>query len=200
MANDEYRFVLPYERSGKEYSGYETVFSPNDVAILSRLRERTFYESQFEKIRVKTKLRTFGEASCFWLSLCYEEYATNAIHDILRLYRRLLQGRRVLFVAPDHPLAGPSFRELCRQGVITSPRSVDFLSIPESDCFDYYGDIRKKVTSFPDVDAVFIQGGRLRRGVVEYLTRKGISRSRVLFLTFSSRPGEEGDGGVQTVR
>jgi len=159
MANDEYRIVLPYERTKKEYSGYETVFSPNDVALLSRPRERTFYEREFENIRMKTKLRTFGEASCFWLSLCHEEYATGAIDGILLLYRRLLQGKRVLFVAPDDPIAGSSFRALCRQGVIASPRSVDFLSIPESDCFDYYGDIRTKVASFPDVDAVFIQGG-----------------------------------------
>jgi hypothetical protein len=56
-------------------------------------------------------------------------------------------------------MAGSFFRALCRQGVITSPRSVVFLSTPESDCFDYYGHIRKKVASFPGVDAVFIQAG-----------------------------------------
>jgi hypothetical protein len=159
MENDEYRMVLDYERTTKEYSGYEAVHSPNDIGLLSRPQERTFYENQFEGIRKKTDLRTFGEASCFWLSLCYEEYVNNTIPDILALYRSLFQGKRVLVVAPDQPLAGASFKELCQEGVIKSPRSVDFLSIPESDCFDFYDDILKRVDSFQGVDAVFIQAG-----------------------------------------
>jgi hypothetical protein len=159
MARDEYRIVLKYERTRKEYSRYESVHSPNDVAVLSRPRERMFYEKQFESIRKNTQVNTLGDATCFWLSFCYEEYVDNSIADILALYRRLFQGKKILIVAPERPLAGASFKELCTQGVITSPRSVDFLSIPESDCFDYYDDIRKRIDDFPDVEAVFIQAG-----------------------------------------
>jgi hypothetical protein len=159
MANDEYRIVLEYERTRKEYSGYETVHAPNDIAILSRHQDRKFYVRQFERIRKKSDLTLLGEATCFWLSFCYEEYVNNSIPDLLPLYRRLLQGKKVLFVTPERPLAGVPFKELCTQGVITSPKSVDFLSVPEFDCFDHYDDIRREIDSFAGIEAVFIQAG-----------------------------------------
>jgi len=62
-------------------------------------------------------------------------------------------------VAPETPVLGESFRSLVDRGVIRSPKKVDFLSIPERNCFEHYARILEGILKYRHLDAVFLQAG-----------------------------------------
>jgi hypothetical protein len=159
MMNDEYKVVLDYERTPKDYCRFESVRRLNDIAILSRGAERCLYQRQFASFRKRTKLDRLGDATCFMLCFFYNEYVDGKINEIAELYRSLFSQRNILFVCPESPLMGMSFRKLYDAGIIHSIRNADFITIPEKNCFSYYDKIVKEILSYKLIDAVFIQAG-----------------------------------------
>jgi len=92
---------------------------------------------------------------CFF----YTEYRDNKINEILNLYRSFLQGKSILFVCPESPLMGLSFRKLYDTDIVKSMKNVDFIVIPDKNCFSYYDSIMQRILSHISIDAVFIQAG-----------------------------------------
>lgn len=159
IQNTRQYIVTDYERNPNDYIKHISVHKPNDVGILLRKRERHRCRKQLAVVCRKTFLRVLGDATCFIISSFFKEYVENRILEICNLYRRFLQGKRILIVCPDTPMLGVSFRKLVENGVIQSPKQVDFLSVPDHDCFDHYGEILKGILGFRSMDAVFIQAG-----------------------------------------
>jgi hypothetical protein len=159
VCNDEYKVILDYERSTKDYCRFESVHRLNDIAIMSRKVQRYVYQRQFESIKQCTNINHFGDATCFMLCFFYTEYRDNKINEILNLYRSFLQGKSILFVCPESPLMGLSFRKLYDTDIVKSMKNVDFIVIPDKNCFSYYDSIMQRILSHISIDAVFIQAG-----------------------------------------
>ena len=172
MQQSRYRIVLDYERSKKNYTKLLSVHRPNDIGILTRRRQRFTYLRQFAFIGNRTALGLLGDATCFSLCYFYDEYRENRIPEVLRLYARMFEDRRILIVCPEKPHMGASFQELVANGVIRSPRHVEFIVISDHDCYDQYDDIMESCARARPVDAVFIQAGPVGSVLAADLTKK----------------------------
>jgi len=156
---DEYHVVIDYERSSKTYEKYSSEHKQDDVGVLTRRKERALWLKYLNNVQKETCINLYGEATCFMLCFFYVEYLNGRLGEIMDLYRRMLARKRVLFVCPKKPLMGQSFEYLCSAGVIKSPKSVDFLFVPERHCFENYPHILDRIHSFKELDAVFVQAG-----------------------------------------
>jgi len=171
MQEDNYKIVLDYERNpSKEYSEYLSIKRDKDIGVLRRERQRKIYNRQFETLRKKTFNRLFGDATFFILCFYFEEYIQNRILEICDLYRKMLDGKNILIVAPEKPVLGVSFRQLCEQGIIRSPERVEFISIPEKNCFEYYEQLLLRIESCRWADTVLVQAGPTATVLAEKLT------------------------------
>ena len=155
----EYRVVIDYERSKKQYVEHRSIHRVNDVGILSRTKERKRGLRHLNRIINQTSLESYGEATCFMLCFFYEDYVNGSLAKVMNLYRRFFEDKRILFVCPKNPLMGNSFDNLCAKGVIRSPRSVDFIFIPDRHCFEYYYEIMDEIMRHAEIDSVLIQAG-----------------------------------------
>jgi hypothetical protein len=154
-----YRVVLDYERATKNYSRFLSVHRPRDVGVLVRGEQRFKYLRQYIHIGGRTTQELFGDATCFSLCYFYDEYQSYQVPEIINLYKRMFEGRRIVIVCPEKPNMGASFQELVAKKVIRSPRNVEFIVIPDHDCYDKYDEIKKGCADAQSVDAVFIQAG-----------------------------------------
>lgn len=159
LREDEYRVVLDYERTPKPYAGFLSLCRAKDVGLLERSAARRQYEGYFEAIHGGSTHERLGDATCFNLCYYWEEYRDGRIGEITDLYRRFFMGKRVLFVAPEQPLMGSSFRDLVKRGVILSPSDIRFLPIPNCDSFALADQILKTILSGGSWDTVFLQAG-----------------------------------------
>ena len=160
MQEDYHRVVLDYERNPrKEYSEYLSLRRERDTGVLERKRQRRVYRRQFETVQKSTTWGLFGDSTLFAIGFFVEEYCADRMLEVCDLYRKLIERRKILIVAPERPVLGDSFRRLHKQGLIRSAERVDFISIPEADCFQNYEDILKRIKSFQNIDTVFIQAG-----------------------------------------
>jgi hypothetical protein len=159
MKSSTYPIILDYERSAKNYIKYLSINRPRDIGVLSRKKNQLFYLYYFFIIVANTYLKLFGDATCFSLSYFYEHYQNNRINDILELYQKFFAQRRILFVSPDEPLMGESFRSLVDNGIIKSPSQIHFIAVPKENCFEYYDNILEAIQKFNDIDTVFLQCG-----------------------------------------
>ena len=155
----DHHVVLDYERSQKDYFRYLTIHRQNDVAVRRRTKMMLMFRSMLATFKDKTPLSTLGDATCFFLEHYFEDYVKRSIAAICELYGRMFRNRRVLIVGPERPTFSKSFRQLAHSGIIQSPRHIDFLDIPNRDCFDHYYDILDRILSFQSIDAVIVQAG-----------------------------------------
>jgi hypothetical protein len=156
---DDYHVVLDYERSQKGYAGYESVYKSNDVGILPRRNERRRNLRYLTRMLKKTSIELYGEATSFMMCFFYEDYVNESLTEVIDLYKGFFAYKRILFICPKNPLMGRSFEHLCTTGVIRSPKSVDFIFIPDRHCYEYYPEIMRNVTKYTEIDSVFIQAG-----------------------------------------
>lgn len=159
MQESRRRVVIRYERSKKVYGEYESVHSHCDVGILDRRKTARYWRTQLNSSLKMSKAKVLGDATCFILSDFYHEYATRSLDSVLMLYSEFFANKKVLFVGPDTPHMGPSFQQLVHQGTITSPSSIEFLSIPSQNCFENYEWIKRSIVSHSGIESVFIQAG-----------------------------------------
>lgn len=158
LRRDHY-VVLDYERNQKDYIRYVSVHRQNDVVVRRRTKMMLMFRYSLASFRSKTSVEILGEATCFFLQHYYEEYTNNILEEIFDLYSKMFRDRRVLIVAPKKPMFSKSFRQLAHSGIIQSPRHIDFLDIPNKDCFDHYDVILGRILSFKSIDAVILQAG-----------------------------------------
>ncbi|MCG8430177.1 MAG: GT-D fold domain-containing glycosyltransferase [Candidatus Omnitrophica bacterium] len=159
MNNEEHRVVLDYERTPKKYYKLETVKRKDDIGVLKRFKEKQYYRRIWMNIKNAISHETIGDATCFILGYYYREYKENRIDEVTSLYRNFLKRKKVLFVCPQAPLMGNSFKNLHHRGIIQSPSSIEFLFIPNNNAYHYYRSIKRKVLRYKRLDAVFIQSG-----------------------------------------
>jgi hypothetical protein len=159
MQNAKHHMVMEYERSEKKYEKLISIRKENDIGVLLRVREQGSYVRKFEAILKHSNITTWGESTCVWLAAFCKEYKEQRLFEVLDAYRLLLEGKRVLFVCPEHPLLGSSFQSLASRGIIQSPRSIQFLEIPNKNAFAYYDSIKRDILKHQDVDCVFVQAG-----------------------------------------
>lgn len=159
LRESERRVVLDYERDAQSYARTMSVHRKKDIGLLDRSVDRRAHEKYFDFICRNTSLDRLGDATCF--DLCYfrREYEQKKIADVFALYKKLFDGRNVVFVGPDQPRIGRSFKALVKDGVIKSPSQTEFLAVPERDEFAVYEELLQKILEFRQADAVFIQAG-----------------------------------------
>jgi hypothetical protein len=151
--------VLDYEPSRKPYQRCLSLHRQDDVGLFRRKGEHRSYKRYLRKLNGMARRPVMGDATCFVLGLFFQEYLKGRIPEICDLYRRFFNGRRVLFVCPDKPLHGASFRHLVKGKVIMSPKEIAFLTVPDRNCFDHYDHILKEILKHERVNTVFIQAG-----------------------------------------
>jgi len=167
--------IMDYERSPKKYKGYLSVYSKNDIGVINNSETRRyqlFYIYYFLKIIRRSSVPVLGDARCFFISNFWPEYCRNQMAEIFELYKSFFIGRRILFVAPDEPLMGVSFRTLVDNGIIKNIKEAYFISVPNKNCFRQYDSILKEILKFKDVDAVFLQCGPTATVMAAELTKK----------------------------
>jgi len=151
--------VLDYERAQKNYVRYISIHRKNDVAIRRRTKMMLMFRNMLASFRSKTSVKILGDATCFFLQHYFKDYVKKTMQEICDLYSRMFRDRKVLIVAPEKPIFSKSFKQLAHSGIIQSPRHIDFLDIPNKDCFDYYDNILDRILSFKSVDTVILQAG-----------------------------------------
>ncbi len=151
--------VFYYERTPKPYTWYESVHSERDIGILDREKTARAWKNLLVRYMSRSQVSTWGDATCFILGQFYNEYVDGRINKVFDLYRQFFANRQILFVSPDQPLIGQSFRDLVRKNVISSAKKVEFITIPNRDCFEFYNDILNKILKFRYTEAIFIQAG-----------------------------------------
>lgn len=155
--HDEIPIVLDFERSKKSYAYFRTIHRKDDIGVL--VGRAPTYRKWLNRVRSVYSTEVLGEAMCFFLCNYVEEYKNGSLEKVCAAYRRLMAGRRLLIVAPRRPLHGASFRDLADRRVIVSPREVDFIEIPERNCFSMYKDILDAILAAKRPDAVLVQAG-----------------------------------------
>lgn len=174
MHTSEQYVILNYERSPKKYKRYLSIFSENDIGILHDWKTRRFqlfYIYYFFKILRRSSVTVFGDARCFFASYFWPEYCRNQMSEIFNLYKSFFADRRVLFVSPEEPLIGVSFRTLVNNGIIKSIKEAYFISVPNNNAFGQYDIILKKILKFKNIDAVFLQCGPTATVMAAELTK-----------------------------
>lgn len=126
-----------------------------------RRRERRSYIERWIKIARNTQIRTFGEATCFRIGLYVDEYTNGRIEEVKDDFRALFRERRILFICPEKPLAGHSFKELEPKLRRIGLRDAQYISIPNVDAAAVEQDIHRQLQKKSRYDDIFIQAGPL---------------------------------------
>ena len=151
-------WIARYERYPKPYAFKRSVQEPGDVGVLWRPRDMLMYRRYWSRIRRDSRQPAFGDTSVFYLGCYVDEYRAGRMDEVLDLFRALFAGRRILFVGPEDPLGGASFRDelprLQRLGLVAG----EFLAIPREDAFDHYDAILAEIRR-RDFDDLFLQAG-----------------------------------------
>jgi hypothetical protein len=154
-------WITAFDRYPKTYTALRTVRSENDIGVLRRPREKKLYDSCWREIVRNCAATEYGEASVFFLGTYVRAYRNGTIPTVLDRFRALFNGRRLLFVCPDTPLRGLSFRDQEETMRRIGLRGADYISIPPVDAYDALADIEGAILSRRGFDAVFIQAGPL---------------------------------------
>jgi hypothetical protein len=158
-STDVHRSLVRYDRYGKQFDRFETLRSENDVGILMRARAQRNYARCWTVVTAETSNAQFGETSVFFLGGYLDEYAQGRMGDVTDRFRRLFDGRRILFVAPEKPLGGPSFTELEPDMRRLGLRSAQYVAIPNQHAFEHAHDIEAAILAKTGYDDIFIQAG-----------------------------------------
>jgi hypothetical protein len=155
----EWPHVVEYERYPKTPDGHVTIHAPDDVMVLHRRRQHREYRRHWRIIESEAEVGTYGTATVFFLGLYLEHYSNGAMEEVLDLFRQLFRGRRILFVGPEQPLGGDSFRD--QEGLMRriGLRDAKFIDIPRTDAFEHSDDVQRRILDTTGFDDVFLQAG-----------------------------------------
>lgn len=126
-----------------------------------RRREQRSYVERWIKITRKTKIRTFGDATCFRLAGYVDEHAAGKFEEVKEDFRKIFRDKRILFICPEKPLAGLSFPELEPTLRAIGLRDAQYIFIPAIDAASEEERIRKELAEKRGYDDLFIQAGPL---------------------------------------
>lgn len=164
-------FVVAYGGQ-KPYDHFRSVHFENDIGARSRGRERRAYIERWLRVLRKTRIRTFGEASVFRLSLYVQEYERGDMESVKNDFRSLFAGRRILFICPRSPHEGDGFKELEPRMREFGLDGAEYHYIPEIDAAAVEDEIVDKILTTKDVTDVFIQAGPLASVLAHELSDK----------------------------
>lgn len=159
MRNELVAWILPYERSSKDYFQVESWKEQNDIGILSRKAEWAFYNECYRILFGKKTPSVFGDATLFMVGLYTEAYRKDQMERVFELFMTLFNKKRLLIAAPRNPLMAPSFRELEPKLLAAGASGIIHIDIPEKDAFNYYEGIKSKILNSTNFDAVWLQAG-----------------------------------------
>ena len=151
--------VREYDRKAQRHKRRTSAPEAGDNGVVERPRDHRFYRRSLGLLLRDAATRELGEATCFWLGAYVDEYVDGRLGDVMACFRKLFEGRRVVFAAPRKPRRGPSFRDLVDRGVIASCASVAFVDVPEENAYRHYDEILKAVLAVDDAQAAFLQAG-----------------------------------------
>lgn len=153
-------WIAAFERYPKRYARWRSVQAANDVGLLWRPRDMLMYRRYWSRIVRETRQPVFGDTSTFYLGCYLDEYAAGEMEAVFDAFRALFAGRRILFVGPETPMGGASFRDEMPRLKAIGLRDGDFMAIPATDAFEHYeailSEIRRRRKGFDDI---FIQAG-----------------------------------------
>lgn len=152
-------WIAAYERYPKAYAFHRSRRAPRDVGVLWRPRDLLMYRSYWAKIRRATRQRAFGDTSMFYLGCYLDEYGRGEMDVVFDEFRRLFDGRRILFVAPEAPMGGASFREEAARLRAIGLLEAEFLAVPATDAFEQYPAILDSIRARRWRGDIFIQAG-----------------------------------------
>lgn len=152
-------WIAAYERYPKRYSRWRSVRSWHDVGLLWRPRDMLMYRRYWQLIRRQTRHATFGDTSTFYLGCYLQDYAAGRMETVLDEFRALFAGRRMLFVGPETPMGGASFREEMPRLKALGLRDGEFMAIPATDAFEHYDAILAGIRARRGFDDIVIQAG-----------------------------------------
>jgi len=155
----EYSFVTHYKRYEKTSNITRTVHYPGDLMVFKRAPQQREYIRHWKIIEAETKRKEFGETTVFFLGLYVDDYVNGTMDEVLGLFRALFNGRRILFVAPEQPLAGESFRGQLETMKRVGLRDAQFITIPRTDAFEHSDAVMKSILDSTGFDDVFLQAG-----------------------------------------
>jgi hypothetical protein len=171
-AHSEIEWIVAYERYPKEYAEYRTARTSQDIGILKREKERLEYDACWRKIARRTAALEYGDAAVFFLGSYVQNYERGEMDIVRDEFRALFRGRRILFVGPETPHGGASFRRQYDDMKRIGLKSADFISIPATDAATYATEIEAEILSRRSFDDVFLQAGPLATVLAAELSSK----------------------------
>jgi hypothetical protein len=154
--SDRYKSINLAELSSGE--GNDSNGEPYQLGP-DRRRERRSYVERWIRIARRTQIRTFGDATCFRITGYVDEHANGLLEAVKEDFRSLFRGRRILFICPESPLAGQSFKELEPKLRRIGLRDAQYIFIPNQDAAEVELDIRRELEQKSGYDDIFIQAG-----------------------------------------
>jgi hypothetical protein len=159
MRNVTAHWVLDFERSKKDYIAYESLNRINDIGIILRKKEHTFYNESYKILFGNKKPSLFGDATVFMLGLYYNEYRNEQIEEVKELFMNMLRGKHLLIACPESPLMEPSFRALEKKMRLAGANNIKVITIPENNCFAHYQQIKSEILKTTGFETLWIQAG-----------------------------------------
>ena len=170
--SDTVRWVIPLQRSDKEYIRVESLLREGDIGVLRRDRQRKLYIECWRIIESQTQVLTYGEATVFFLGLYLDEYASGRIEEVKCLFRQMFYRKRILFVCPSTPLMGESFVRLEPQMRRFGLISAQFIEAPSVNAFGVMERVTEQICRSRGFDEIFIQAGPVASVLAAELTEK----------------------------
>jgi hypothetical protein len=155
----EERWLVRYEHYPKAPDACMTLLEPNDVMVLRRQRQQREYLRHWRIVESETGLYVYGEATVFYLGLYLDNYVNGTINEVLDLFRALFNGRRILFVGPERPMGGESFRAQIDTMKRIGLRDAQFITVPETNAFEHSDAVLGQILDTTGIDDVFLQAG-----------------------------------------
>lgn len=152
-------WIAQSERHPKRYAFRRSLQDKADVGILWCPRDMLMCRRYWSLIRARRHHDRWGDTSMFYPGCYLEDYAQGRMDEVKDEFRKPFAGRRTLFVAPETPMGGTSFREEGAGLRAIALRDADFLAIPAINAFEHYDEILAEIRRRPGFDNVFIQAG-----------------------------------------
>jgi len=140
---------------------YNNVFHEPIRSTAHKKRKHRSYVERWIRIARKTEIRTFGDARCFRFKGYCETFDKEYIEQIKKDFRALFQNRKILFVCPEVPLAGNSFKDLEEHLKKIGLSGAQYIFIPNFDAAAFECDIVRQIQSRSGFDDIFLQCGPL---------------------------------------
>jgi len=159
MQADEWMWLTAFERYGQKLGTRTTLIEPDDAIVLSRRRQADEYRRYWKRVSRRTQMSAYGAAGVFFLGLYVDAYREGRMDEVLDKFRRLFNGRHILFVAPAKPMGGQSFAEQVPLMRRLGLRSAQFITVPETDAFAATPRVLAEIAAARGYDDIFLSAG-----------------------------------------